>query len=354
MNFGLDLTDYVLEALWGNAVVSYAGHERDFLREIHGFWGINRLAWAINSDLWPIGQLASLSSVWIDHTPQCWYGNRGGKFSKPSCELADLLIIVWGDASMQSGRALLVQGKMASAPDRLKMGSPSTKRELTLLEQSPQFMLSNQTSVQSTKEPSPYVHGDVPGSTFCLAHLGSDPKALKHCTFLQIKERSAGKHWPIGASSWQTHWPSAANTRAYSRCLTEMVSGAHGCLGEPFTRGSRSSDWERLVNLLIDTTVDMVRGTAKGPLQTTASFAYGGSTNNCIGFASARSLPMSNFVFWNVADVAFMKDIESNELSSGSTGIPGIPGDGLKNVPESPEPRGGLPILFITPHKRPG
>lgn len=340
-------TEDILASAWSAAVRYHRGHERDFLRELHSVWGLRRLAWAINSDLFGLGKAVSLTSIWLDHTPQCWLERTAsGIWEKPSCELADLLVVVWDDESMKGGRALLLQGKMANSPARLIAGGVSTRKERFLLEASPHFLLSNQTSVRKGFSPNPY--SKHLKSIFCLDHFGTNASTYRHCRFLQIRKASATR-WDSTASPWQAHWPSNAQTVPYARSLAEMVIQRASAAGEHFDRHSCTRDWDALINILIDSTVALCgHGTSKGPAQTGelfTEFRADKTRNPIVGTITSVPAPLSLATDISarigeripVADLTF--DSES------ASRWPGVP---VADWPDDPD--GGISILFLTPY----
>ena len=279
--------------------------ERDYLRSVHHPPGLFVWAYALNLELRNTGlSPVSISSVWVDHTPQCWYTQRNGAWGKPSCELADLLIVVWDDQNKKAGRALLVQAKRGKSRSRVAVSQASTKKELHLLGAAPKFLLSGQTSVVSGGSPKPL--NPKVTCEFQLHHYKGS--RLRHCTFLQIKDASA-KRWPSNVSSWQTMWPPSSHHETYSEAILGMVAGSANALGRPFINGNMSDDWDRLVTLLINETLATTRGTAKGPRQHT--------------------------IF---------------HLGSGNIGIGGTGGIQEGEVPASDDPQ-GISTVFITPEK---
>ena len=196
-----------LEYIWHFTDCKVSGNpsERDFLRGIHHPPGLCVLKGSLDVEL--LRQMkprVSITSVWVDHTPQCWFGsNSKGSWGKPSCELADLLVVVWDDKNQKNGRALLVQAKKGKSHNRISLSSRSTSNEFELLSHAPKFILSNQTSTISGVPPSP-----VSSTVLCEFQLHRyNGNRLRHCTFLQIRDANA-KRWPQSKYlSWQTMWP---------------------------------------------------------------------------------------------------------------------------------------------------
>lgn len=339
-------THDILESAWTSAARLPNASERDFLREIHATWGLWRLAWALNNDLFWQGVSVSLTSVWIDHTPQCWFGvSASGGWQKPSCELADLLVVAWEDHRMQAGRAVLLQGKIARNPDHLVVGSASTKNELALLENSPLFLLSNQTSVRKGNQPSPYSSRGK--SAFCLAEFGSNPSQYQHCRFLQIRHPKA-RRWKEPLSNWQAHWPASRDTQPYARSLSKMVLRSHDAFGADFRRNATASDWDALVNTLVDSTVGSARrGTAKGPTHTQSLARFVNVGTEAAPLPLTITFCPASLLLSTATGAAL--GARSHELALGSIDH----GGGLFNLPvveTAPEPSSGMSILFITPH----
>ena len=262
--------------------------ERDFLRSIHhnpelSFWTYCLNLEIQNKGLSPV----SVSSIWVDHTPQCWYKYSKGKWSKPSCELADLLIITWDNQQRKSGRAILVQAKRGKSHNSIPISNSSTKKELNLLGNAPKFLLSSQLSVASGNAPKP-LNPNV-NCEFQLSPYSG--KRLNHCTFLQVKDVVA-KRWPSQTLSWQTMWPPSAYPEPYSKAIVDMVSGYHGAMGERFIYGNLHNDWDRLVTVLINETLAGCGGTAKGQKQHTAF--YFSETEQSLWGSAGNDIPHSD------------------------------------------------------------
>ena len=198
----------------------------------------------------------------MDHTPQCWYGGLPNSRLKPSCELADLLFVIWDDSREISGRALLIQGKKGKTHSKILTSESSTKKEINLLSDAPDFLLSNQMSVIKGAHPNAF--SALADCEFKLNQYSG--ARLDHCTFLQIRDAKA-RRWPQNLySSWQTMWPPGAHAESLDSVLIEMVRKTSGALGKPFQRSLKGNDWDRLVTLLIDQTLRSAKGTAKGSL----------------------------------------------------------------------------------------
>lgn len=149
VNMSLSLA---LEVIWDLTLCNSGSNpsERDYLRTMHHPPGLCMWAYYLNRELANRGlKPVSISSVWVDHTPQCWYNQVKGILQKPSCELADLLIVAWDDWKKSKGRALLVQAKKGKNHSRIAISNASTRKELILLGGAPRFLLSRQTSVAS-------------------------------------------------------------------------------------------------------------------------------------------------------------------------------------------------------------
>ncbi|CAM0554887.1 hypothetical protein EHLJMEHL_00475 [Vreelandella titanicae] len=259
------LLEPTLEYIW-----HLTGHEtrsnpteRDYLRTIHhpvGFW---LWAYSLQVELRHFFSSISVSSIWVDHTPQCWFGSVNGNWGKPSCELADVLVVVWDNRQKKGGKALLVQAKRGKSYNRIPISNPSIKKELALLGQAPKFLLSNQLSVGSGKLPQPM-------NSRLLCEFKLDPYSgarLKHCTFLQIRDAKSKRWQQTKNSSWQTMWPPNMHREAYSDVIKGILANGSGTIGKPFAFGNMHNDWDRLVTLLIKETVSKAGGTAQGKSQ---------------------------------------------------------------------------------------
>ena len=254
----------IFEDIWTNVVYNGKAHEREFLREIHGIHGLKKIATAVNSELILHNKFARFTSIWVDHTPQCYVQKKNG-WGKPSCELADLLIIVRNGHSKKVGKALLIQAKMANKPFVLVANNASTKNQLKLMSTKYSFLLSN-----NTNNPIPYT-GNENTSVFNLSNLIGNNY---HHQFLQIKKSSSSKkNWPACVSSWIILWPLKKNNAdAYSTKLLDMCLHQN-TIGADFNFDNNGCDWSQLVKLLFETTVNSARhGTAKGSLQNTVQF----------------------------------------------------------------------------------
>lgn len=239
--------------------------ERDYLRSVHHPPGLCVWVYGLDLELRNLGYSPiSISSVWVDHTPQCWYTQRNGTWHKPSCELADLLIVSWDDQNKRTGRALLVQAKKGKSQGRVAVSNASTKKELNLLGNAPKFLLSGQTSIVPGGSPKP-LNPRVNCEFQLPPYVGS---RLQHCTFLQIKDAGA-KRWPTSVLSWQTMWPPSLHHEAYSKAILGMVTRSANAMGRPFTKGNMTADWDRLVTVLINETLATTKGTARGARQHT-------------------------------------------------------------------------------------
>lgn len=301
------LLESTLDYLWHltGQETSSVPTERDYLRSIHhpiGFW---LWSYSMQVEMRHTHSSISISSIWVDHTPQCWYGNVGGNWAKPSCELADMLIIVWDSKLRNSGKALLVQAKRGKSYNRIPLSNPSTKKEINLLGKAPKFLLSNQLSASSGKCPQPM------NSKLCcefkLAPYSGVP--LEHCTFLQIRD-ARSKRWPRKtAAYWQTMWPPNLHQKAYSDVIKEMLPHSGGSVGKRFVFGSMNNDWDRLVTMLVKETVNRVGGTAQGKSQHSVRTARG------------------EYLLFD---------------DTGGVDLPSI------DYPESDEPGGGISTIFIT------
>lgn len=252
--------------------------ERDYLRSAHHPPGLWIWAHSLNCELARFGlPRVSITSIWVDHTPQCWYGKANGKWRKPSCELADLLVVAWDDRRRRTGTALLVQSKKGRSISRISVSNASTKKELHLLGAAPRFLLSGQTSARTGYSPQP-----MNPNVNCEFQLDSYKGIrLQHCTFLQIKDQEA-KRWPTQSSSWQTLWPPSAHHEPYTEAIIGMVIKFPSALGKPFVKNSKRDEWDRLVSLLINETISGITGTAHGARQHTVyhydigNFSHGG------------------------------------------------------------------------------
>ncbi|WP_349918656.1 hypothetical protein [Aeromonas veronii] len=250
--------------------------ERDYLRVVHHPPGLWLWADSLNSDLCRLGHpCVSVTSIWVDHTPQCWYTQRNGAWLKPSCELADLLIVTWDDENRKAGRALLVQAKRGKSYNRISISNKSTKTELRLLGTAPKFLLSSQTSTTLGSSPSP-----LNPKINCEFKLPSyENSRLEHCTFLQIKDAKA-RRWPMTIPSWQTIWPPASYSETYSEAILGMITRPINSLGKHFIFGNMSDDWDRLITLLINETLASSGGTARGKKQQ-ISFSLNSNDTDC-------------------------------------------------------------------------
>lgn len=258
------------EHIW-NIAPHYSGafpSERDYLRAVHHPPGLYIWANSLNLELLSLGYPAvSVTSVWVDHTPQCWFGQKNGAWDKPSCELADLLIVTWEDHRRKAGKALLVQAKKGMSYNHIVVSNKSTKKELSLLGSAPKFLLSSQTSVASGCSPNPLV--SKLNCEFQLPSYGGS--RLQHCTFLQIKDAKA-KRWPTTVPSWQTMWPPSTHLEAYSEAILGMVTRDANAMGKHFILGNISNDWDRLITILINETLASSGGTSKGKTKHTYIF----------------------------------------------------------------------------------
>lgn len=261
-----------LEYIWHFTThnVGSAPTERDYLRGIHHPPGLCIWAYSLNHELLDLKlPRVSITSIWVDHTPQCWFGSSAKRWAKPSCELADLLVVVWDDKTRKSGRALLVQAKRGKSHSKICVSNPSTNKEFQLLSMAPKFLLSNQTSTIKGTPPSPV--STIVNCEFQL--LKYNGKRLRHCTFLQIRD-SRAKRWPQNQyQSWQTIWPPSSHRGTYSDAIINMVAKSPGAMGEPFsTQNQSTTDWDRLITLLINETVAVAGGTSQGSRQNTVVF----------------------------------------------------------------------------------
>lgn len=239
--------------------------ERDYLRAVHHPPGLYVWATSLNLELLILGYPAvSVASVWVDHTPQCWYTKKKGAWHKPSCELADLLLVTWDDHRRKAGRALLVQAKKGKSPNRISVSNKSTKKELQLLGRAPKFLLSSQKSVASGSSPNPL--NPTVNCEFQLPSYGTS--RLQHCTFLQIKDAKA-KRWSAIIPSWQTMWPPNSHPETYSAAILGMITRPINAMGKHFILGNMSDDWDRLITVLINETLASSGGTARGKKQHT-------------------------------------------------------------------------------------
>lgn len=256
-----------LEHIWQIAP-AYCGPrptERDYLKALHHPPGLCVWWNALNVELSRQKLPAvSVTSIWVDHTPQCWFGSRSGQWWKPSCELADLLIVAWDNARRSSGRALLVQAKKGKSHSRVTRSNASTKKELQLLGRAPRFLLSGQTATPVGASPAPI--NPAVSCEFKLA--GYTGTRLDHCTFLQIKDTLA-KRWPIEAAKWQTMWPPSNHRQSYSAAMLDMAAKSPGAMGKAFRTNNTKDEWDRLVNVLISETMAGIEGTAGGSRQNT-------------------------------------------------------------------------------------
>ncbi|MBE4160066.1 hypothetical protein HJ102_22505 [Vibrio parahaemolyticus] len=203
----------VLHKIWGRCVNTFGNPtERDFLRSLHDRNALTELEISLNDELRSLGSSPSVkvTSIWVDHTPQCWFYPipqhipvRKNK-TQSSCELADLLIIVWDDLSKTSGIAWLLQGKRGKTFNRIS-NSGSTKIERYLLEGGPRFCLSTRTSLSQFSKFVPL--GEPSG--YCLDYLTKSNR-YEYCDFLQIKDANA-KRWPSNYSPYQVVWPLKKN-----------------------------------------------------------------------------------------------------------------------------------------------
>lgn len=180
----------------------------------------------------------------------------------------------WDNINKYAGTALLVQAKKGKSHNNIPISSPSTKKELNLLGNLPDFLLSNQTYIKSGSNPKPYSTNHH--CEFSLSK--SVGPYLDHCTFLQIKD-ARSKKWPDWEPPWQTMWPPASNRDSYSETLINMVSGFSNAKGKRFQYGSFGNDWDGLITLLIDETLSLVGGTAKGIKQNTITPLHGMNKN---------------------------------------------------------------------------
>lgn len=259
------LLESTLEYIWhltGHKTKSVPT-ERDYLRAIHhpvGFW---LWAYSLQVELSNIYSSISVSSIWVDHTPQCWWGSVNGNWGKPSCELADILVVVWDNGQKKGGKALLVQAKRGKSPNRIPISNPSTKKELNLLGDAPQFLLSNQFSTGSSQTPQP-MNPDLCCEFQLAPYSGARPE---HCAFLQIRDAKSKIWATTKRASWQTIWPPNSHQESYSDVIKGILTNASGAIGKPFIFGNRNDDWDRLVTLLVKETARRAGGTAQGATQ---------------------------------------------------------------------------------------
>jgi hypothetical protein len=229
--------DYVLEDIWEDA--NFNGvKELGFLRAIHNEEALTRLAIFLNLSLLKQNKIATLSSTWTDQTPQCYQINARGNPAKPSCELADLLVVV-KDEVLKTQTAILLQGKLAKKPNTLPLGKSTTK-ELKLMAK-PHFLLSN-----DLKKPVPIIKDDLSSSTFNLTNI----KSNKHLLFLLIKEEET-KSWTRNIASWLTYYPNeSCLSSAYSRALVSICKYGDNNFGLNFNPNG-ASEWDRLIRVLL-------------------------------------------------------------------------------------------------------
>lgn len=283
--------------------------ERDFLRALHIQCLLELWCYQLQLDLNLQGLSGvDVASVWVDHTPQCWFGRHGSSWSKPSCELADLLVVVWDGPSRRTGRALLVQAKRGKYHDRIPVSSGSSKKEFHLLSSAPRFFLSRQTSFGKNGILKPY--SQTTKSEFQLE--GFSGSILPHCTFLQIRDARA-LSWPALESSWQSMWPTNSFRTAFPEVIRQMAGSYSNSLGKRFKYGNVANEWDRLVTVLIDETLTATGGTARGALQSSVS-SYPAFT------AESQLLPIM--------------DHSANE------------GNGSEEHPR------GIPCIFVTPNEQ--
>lgn len=239
--------------------------ERDYLRSLHHPIGLWFWSTCLQLELETTHPDISVTSIWVDHTPQCWFGKVNGAWGKPSCELADLLIVVWDNSRRETGKALLVQAKRGKSYNYIPISGSSTKKELKVLGQAPNFLLSNQQSVALGTSPKP-----INSSVCCEFRLASyRGSPLRHCTFLQIRDPRSSRWSTVPVSPWQTMWPPNRHRKSYSNVIKGMLSGARGSIGKSFQLGNMANDWDRLVTILVYETIHAAGGTAGGALQNT-------------------------------------------------------------------------------------
>lgn len=260
----------VLHKTWVNCVVEKGSPtERDFLRSLHSRETLTELELSLNDELLHSGNYpyVKVTSIWVDHTPQCWFYPvpqhipvRKNK-TQSSCELADLLIVVWDDSSKSSGLAWLLQGKRGKTFNCISR-SGSTKIERYLLENGPRFCLSFRTSLTSPSKFFPI--GKVDG--YCLDYLTNNNQ-YDYCDFLQIKDATS-KRWPSNFSPYQVVWPLTGTSYSLGQIFINMIKQVNPNAGQHFSRNSKVDDWNELVNFLLDETYKSSRvGTAQGSLQ---------------------------------------------------------------------------------------
>lgn len=265
-----------LDTIWQNCVTKYVKpNEREFLRALHSTSSLTNIKNALNADLRSSGSSISvaITSVWVDHTPQCWflpiptYFQVNKSKEQTSCELADLLVVVWDGPTKQTGTAWLLQGKLGRTYNKIAARG-STKIERHLLETGPAFLLSQQTGVGRSHTVNPL------GSkhSYCLNYLTAK-KRYAYSDFLQIKHADS-KRWNTSISPFQVVWPLSGANSSFGCALFDMVANAKSGFGLKFKRNNMSDDWDALVNVLLDETIATSKtGTAKGALQNTAQFS---------------------------------------------------------------------------------
>jgi len=228
----------VLLATWSSAT---GKHERDFLRALHNSKNIRALALELNRFALPKGFAVHLSSLWVDWQPQSWKWIKAHKqYQKPSVELADLVVIVWDDASHQSGKALILAAKMGVSHNSFAPYGKSTQKEKTFLESPYPFLLSN--SLSGTP-------ASLPGFTYKECEFDfSTSKGFNLWRWLLIKKNTAS-NW--GVSRLRFTAKSESATTSFKSFGEELVNLLLNRSSGRFFVGCMTCEWCRLINLLL-------------------------------------------------------------------------------------------------------
>lgn len=220
--------------------------ERGYLRALHSKANLTALAQEMNRLTLPARRAVTLSSLWVDWQPQCWKWNVAkANFSKPSVELADLIVVVWDDNTQQVGTALVLAAKMADTATSFSLHGRSTKKEIAFLESPYRFLISRDMKGAARA---------LPGFTvkecefdFSVQNVGRP--GFNFWRWLLIRKKMTTR-WRAKRTAFSVKEAAALSVRnSFERILAEMTLGRRS--KGRFWAGCMRCEWCRLINLLI-------------------------------------------------------------------------------------------------------
>jgi hypothetical protein len=237
--------------------------ERWFLMYLHDSVSLDAIAYLIHQNLMMHGYPASVAieSIWVDGTPQAEARHASGEVK---CELADLLLLVREEDStgqLLDETALLIQGKVANAPNKLP-GGKSTKKERLLLENTDRY------------QPIKVLSGTADSSSLIGKYtlgLSADGKqyGLEDCAIYLLFPKLPSKHekrLPLLRDKWrgdpfQLGWPRSRFSTIivpplpFVETVCQMTSGNPYRIGRKLIQGNAANAcaWTSLVNDLLKT-----------------------------------------------------------------------------------------------------